>query len=215
MSNSPRFVVYLMLCLAGAAGAQQPASPLKAAADAARPAHARKPPVPKANGPTLEFTMEYIQEKLINRGVLNYDVFLHDTVSGKDWSYQFSDKLSGTYANPGTCQVGFHWKQTRSGQVVTDTELYFDLRSVAKVDVLTMDQYLTDAAVKAGHSSWTTRVSPAVLVLRLTKPDNQESNFVFPDEDLANHLAKALLHAIELCASTQYSGGPADNKEPF
>jgi hypothetical protein len=215
MSNSSGYVVCLVLCLAAAAGAQQPTSPPKAADDAARSAHARKPPIPKANGPTLEFTMEYIQEKLINRGVLNYDVFLHDSVVGKDWSYQFSDKLSGTYANPGSCQIGFHWKQARSGQLVTDSELYFDLRSVAKVDVLTMEQYLTEAALKAGHSSWTTRVSPAVFVLRLTKPDNQESNFVFPDEDLANHLAKALLHAIELCASTQNAGGQAENKEPF
>ena len=195
MSKKNRFVVALVLCAAcGAAGAA---------------------PAAKSSGPTLEFTMEYIQDKLINRGVLNYQVSLHDSGAGKDWSYEFTDKLSGTYANPSTCQIGFHWKQTRSGQVVTDKETYVDLSSGAKLDVLTMDQYLTESAAKAGHDLWSTKVSPSLFVLRITKPDNHESNFVFPDEDTANHLAKALAHAAELCGTAQSAATPTGNKDVF
>ena len=199
----------------GAADAQQQAPQRKSVDDAQHIAHARNPPSPKSTAPTLDFTMEYIQEKLISRGILNYEVFVHDNSAESDWSYQFSDKLSGTYANASTCQVGFHWRQTRSGQVVTDKEMYFDLGTSSTVDVVSMDQYLTEEAVKNGHPSWTTKVSPVIFVLRISKQGNQENNLVFPDEELANHLAKALVHAIELCGSAQAVSAPAENKEPF
>jgi hypothetical protein len=195
MSKNHRIVVALVSCAAFGAASAAPAA--------------------KPNGPTLEFTMEYIQDKLIGRGVLNYQVVLHDSALGKDWSYEFTDKLSGTYANPSTCQIGFHWKQTRSGQVVTDKETYVDLMSGAKLDVLTLDQYLTESALKSGHDSWSTKVSPSLFVLRITKPDNRQSNFVFPDEDTANHLAKALVHAAELCGSAQGNSTSASNKDVF
>ena len=169
----------------------------------------------KTKSPTLEFTMEYIQDKLISRGILNYKVSLHDAASGKDWSYEFTDKLTGTYANPSTCQIGFHWKQTRSGEAVTDKETYLDLAGGTKADVLTMDQYLTESAAKSGHASWEIKVSPSLSVLRITKSDNSESNYAFPDEDTAGHLAKALEHAAELCESNQGAGDAAGGKEPF
>jgi hypothetical protein len=52
-------------------------------------------------------------------------------------------------------------------------------------------------------------------VLHITKSDNSESNYAFPDEDTASHLAKALLHAGELRESTQSAGSPVGAKEPF
>jgi hypothetical protein len=217
MSNRNRFAIPVMLCSAfSAAGVQQPSAwAAETTLNNLRVAAARAPAGSKSNGPTLEFTMEYIQDKLISRGILSYKVSLHDTATGKDWSYEFIDKLSGTYANPSTCQIGFHWKQTRSGEAVTDKETYLDLSGGAKADVLTMDQYLTASAAKSGHDSWSTKVSPNLFVLHITKSDNTESNFVFPDEDNANHLAKALMHAAELCGSAQGAGTPAGDKEPF
>jgi hypothetical protein len=214
MSNKNRFAVAVMLSSAfGAAGAQQPSA--SAPETTVNKAAARNPPVSKSNGPTLEFTMEYIQDKLISRGILSYKVSLHDAATGKDWSYEFIDKLSGTYANPSTCQIGFHWKQTRGGEAVTDKETYMDLAGGAKADVLAMDQYLTESAAKSGHDSWSAKVSPSLFVLHITKSDNNESNYVFPDEDTANHLAKALMHAAELCESAQGIRTPAGDKEPF
>jgi hypothetical protein len=206
----------MILCsLFGAARAQQPSTAAGITVRNLRLAAAQTRPVSKSKGPTLEFTMEYIQDKLISRGILNYKVSLHDAATGKDWSYEFVDKLTGTYANPSTCQIGFHWKQTRSGEAVTDKETYLDLIGGAKADVLTMDQYLTGSAAKSGHDSWDVKVSPSLFVLHVTKSDNSESNYVFPDEDTANHLAKALLHAAELCESTPNPGSPAGSKEPF
>jgi hypothetical protein len=209
MSNRNRFAVAVMLFSAfSAAEAQQSSSNLRLAA-------ARTPPVSKSKGPTLEFTMEYIQDRLISRGILSYKVSIHDTATGKDWSYEFIDKLSGTYANPSTCQIGFHWKQTRNGEAVTDKETYLDLSGGAKADVLAMDQYLTESAAKAGHDSWSTKVSQSLFVLHIIKADNSESNFVFPDEDTANHLSKAVMHAAELCGSAQGTSPPASDKAPF
>jgi hypothetical protein len=218
MSNRNRLAVAVMLFSAlSAAGAQQSYAPAaEITVNNLRVAAARAPPVSKPKGPTLEFTMEYIQDRLISRGILNYKVSLHDTATGKDWSYEFTDKLSGTYANPSTCQIGFHWKQTRSGEAVTDKETYLDLTGGAKADVLTMDQYLTESAAKSGHDSWSAKVSPSLFVLHITKSDNSESNFVFPDEDTATHLSKALMHAAGLCGSAQGAGTPpAGDKEPF
>lgn len=217
MSNRNRFALAILSCSAfSAAGAQPPsASAAEITVNNLHLAAAQTRPVSKSKGPTLEFTMEYIQDKLISRGILNYKVSLHDTATGKDWSYEFIDKLTGTYANPSTCQIGFHWKQTRSGEAVTDKETYLDLAGGAKADVLTLDQYLTDSAVKSGHNSWGTTVAPSLFVLHITKSDNSESNYVFPDEDTANHLAKAVMHAAELCGSAQGAGTPPGNKEPF
>ena len=217
MSNKNRFAIAVILCVAfSGAPAQQPSvSAAQPGVNNLRMAAAGKPPASKSNGPTLEFTMEYIQDKLISRGLLSYKVSLHDTVTGKDWSYEFIDKLSGTYANASTCQIGFHWKQTRSGEAVTDKETYLDLRGGAKADVLTLDQYLTQSAAKSGHDSWSTKASPSLFVLHVTKSDNNESNYVFPDEDTANHLAKALMHAAELCGSAQGSEAAAGEKEVF
>jgi len=216
MSNSNRFSLGLFLCSAvTVAGAQQPIAPdAKATAHNVR-ATAAPRPVSKSNGPTLEYTMEYIQDKLISRGALSYTVSLHDGAAAKDWSYDFVDKLSGTYANPSTCQIGFHWKQTRSGQAVTDKETYVDLTGGTNANVLTMDQYLTASVAKSGHDSWAAKVSPSLFVLHITKPDNHESNLAFPDEETANHLAKAMLHAAEMCASAQAAAAPAGDKDQF
>jgi hypothetical protein len=215
MSNRNRFAVALILFSACSAAEAQQASAAEITVNILRVAAAGTPPVSKSKGPTLEFTMEYIQDRLINRGILSYKVSIHDTATGKDWSYEFVDKLSGTYANPSTCQIGFHWKQTRNGEAVTDKETYLDLNGGAKADVLAMDQYLTESAVKAGHDSWSTKVSPSLFVLHIIKSDNGESNFVFPDEDTANHLSKALMHAAELCGSAQGTAPPAADKAPF
>jgi hypothetical protein len=176
---------------------------------------AGKPPTAaKSTGPTLEFTMEYIQDKLISRGVLTYTVALQDSATGKDWSYEFTDKMSGTYANPATCQIGYHWKQTRSGAAVTDKETYLDLAGGATADVLNMDQYLTESA-KSKHDTWSAKVAPGLFVVHVTKPDGHDGNFVFADEDTATHFAKALMHAADLCAKAQAAATPAADKEPF
>lgn len=216
MSNSKLLSIVLVSCSAiGSAQAQQPAASTLPAGSSVRVAAAKTQPVAKSTGPTLEYTMEYIQDKLIGRGMLSYTVALHDSAAGKDWSYDFVDKLSGTYANPSTCQVGFHWKQMRNGQAVTDKEIYVDLAAGTKAVVMTMDQYLTESAAKSGHDSWSSKVSPSLFVLRVAKPDDHESNFVFPDEDTATHLAKAMTHAAELCASAQAAAAPVGDKEQF
>jgi hypothetical protein len=215
-SRSHRFVVALVMCAAGSAAAAQ--SQLVSAPRETPPLlrlATSKTATAKTNGPTLEFTMEYIQDKLISRGVLSYQVALHDSAADKDWSYDFTDKLSGTYANPSTCQIGFHWKQTRSGTVVTDKETVVDLSADTKSEVLTMDRYLTESTTKAGHEAWSSKVSPSLFVVRVSKPDGHDSNFLFPDEDTANHFAKALAHAAELCKSAQAAGTPAGTKEAF
>jgi hypothetical protein len=216
MSIRYQLAAAIILCAAFAsARAQRSPEAVGVSANNLRLAAAQTHAAAKSKGPSLEFTLEYIQDKLISRGVLSYTVSLHDAATGKDWSYEFVDKLTGTYANPRTCQIGFHWKQTRSGEAVTDKETYLDLTGGTKADVLTMDQYLTESAAKSGHGSWEIKVSPSLSVLRITQSDKSESNYVFPDEDTADHLAKALVHAAELCEGTQGAGVAAAGKEPF
>ncbi|HEX9139433.1 MAG TPA: hypothetical protein VF848_06575 [Steroidobacteraceae bacterium] len=216
MRNRTLSVVALVISVAsGAASAQQPTPPPPSADGAAPVAHARKAPPAKSTGPTLDFTMEYIQDKLINRGLLNYVVAVHADAAGNDWSYEFSDKMSGIYTNVSTCQIGFHWKQTRSGKAVTDKEMFFDLVGSPTIDVLPMEQYLAESTAKGPHPTWTTQVTPAMFVLRISKSGSPDNNLLFPDEDLAGHIAKAMTHAAELCAPVQAAGAPADKKEPF
>jgi hypothetical protein len=87
---------------------------------------------------------------------------------------------------------------------------------------------MKEADASAGHPEWSARVDPSVFVLRLSTGvmdfetcTNQASGpptcthgkeaakleFYFFDESMANRVAQAMVHAVELCG-----GG---NKDPF
>src|SRR5580700_11220871 len=47
------------------------------------------PPKPADEGPSLEVTMKFIQDKLNDVGAVNYATYTHDNAAGNDWTNQF------------------------------------------------------------------------------------------------------------------------------
>jgi hypothetical protein len=118
------------------------------------------PPKPQDEGPSLEVTMKFLQDKL--PGKVNY----------KDFS------------------------------------VFPNVKLVQEIVVMPAEQLFKKNESNAGHPELSSTVDPPVFALVVKSSNGEVFNpFWFDDETLAHRVAKALLHAVELCG-----GG---NKEPF
>ena len=151
--------------------------------------------------------MSFIQEKLNSVGPVNYVSYYHDNIAGTDGSNQFRDEQIDVVADPNNCHVNYRWRIARDGQVGIDQPAWFDLKDVTKIMVMSREQDMDEINAANGHPSWSSRVTPSVFTLRLKKTGNGLNIFRLADEELANRVAKAFMHAVELCG-----GG---DKDPF
>jgi hypothetical protein len=187
------FVLILVLTAFSAAIAQQPIPP---------------PPQPAADGPSLAVTMQFIQDKMNEQGKINYALYVHDNASGEDWPvYQISIQASNVIADPATCRVTWHKQTANGGKVGIDKDLSLDLRNVLSFEVRTSvyEAKLEDTA--NGNPALDKRQDPPYFAVTAKLKGNTETPLFFSSEEMANRVAKAMLHAVELCG-----GG---NKEPF
>jgi hypothetical protein len=185
-------VIVLGLTALSAALAQQPVPP---------------PPQPAADGPSLATTMQFIQAKLQERGRLNYAVYTHDNADGKDYIDQYSSEATNIVADPASCTISYHRNVKRNGAVLADDNISFSLRDVQDLTVMPEEQDFKKEYAAAGHPTWDPRVDPPLFLVVARRAGNQGNGFYFPSEELANRIAKAMVHAVELCG-----GG---NKEPY
>jgi hypothetical protein len=88
------------------------------------------------------------------------------------------------------------------------------LKKVADIVVLPLEQAREELA-RANHGDWVTTktysVDPPVFMLEVHETDTGDFPFLlfeFRDEQLANRVAKAMVHAVELC-------GGGGKSEPF
>jgi hypothetical protein len=189
------FLICLMTISAGSAWAQQKKS-------------VPPPPKPADEGPSLEATMKFIQDKLNSVGRVNFAVYYHDAASGNDWVQQFMIETSKVESNPVSCLIKYHEKFERDGQVISDGDFSFSLKNIEKIIVQPQEQELKEGDSANGHPAWSSRVDPPVFCLKAMRSDvNGFNRFRFLDEDLTGRVAKAMVHAVELCG-----GG---NKDPF
>ena len=193
-SAQSRSIALLLLTLLATAGlAQQPVPP---------------PPRPADSGPSLQVTMKFIQDNLNDVGSISFVYYAHENREGRDWSVVNKYEASNIVADPAACRISYHWKDTSNGIVAADADRQIPLRAVKDLVVRPGDQHLKQLAAAAGSPSLEFRVDPMFYVLALRMPKNEEFHFVFRDEDLANRVARAMVHAVELCG-----GGRKD--DPF
>lgn len=165
------------------------------------------PPRPADNGPSLTFTLNYIQEKITEVGRLNYMSYNHDNAANTDSTNQFTVEVSNVVAHPDMCILSYHIKATRDGAITNDRDGGFPFKIIQKVMVMTGDQDINAANVAAGVPSLNSRVDPPHFALIAQRTGGGTNTVYFADEDTANRVAKAMVHAIELCG-----GG---DKDPF
>ena len=164
------------------------------------------PPKPPDVGPSLEATMKFIQEKLEAVGPVNFIAYVHDDKTGKEWTNDYRLLLSQVHADPSACRIDLHWYAKMDANVIVDKDVRFFLRAVRQVKVLPLAQDLDAKAAKGGHPEWVGRIEPAVFLLVAEQGDSSVELHVL-DESMANRVAQAMVHAVELCG-----GG---SKDPF
>ncbi len=168
------------------------------------------PPKPagSASGPALDVTMKFISDKLSALGTVDYTITAKNSNTGQTWQNANSYLITNVRADATTCYVGYHGKGVRDSQIVSDQDSGFFLRDVLDVIVEPETQFFTEQSAASGNPNViTTATSPALTALIVRRPNNVINSFPMKDSSMADRLAKALNHAVELCG-----GG---NKEPF
>jgi hypothetical protein len=171
------------------------------------------PPKPADEGPSLEVTMKFIQDKLSGIGPVNYALHYHDDVSGNDGTSQWKVEATKVVADASACRVSNHFRQEfeegNFGAVLVDGDFGLSLKAVANILVMPIEQLHKEWDKAAGHTSLSYKVDSPVFFLRVRRTDTKEaSDFVFFEEELTNRVAKAMVHAFELC-------GGGGKPEPF
>ena len=165
------------------------------------------PPKPADDGPSLAVTMKFIQDKINDQGKLNYALYVHDNANGSDWIVQKSLEAGNVVSNPVTWWIRYHWNVWDNGTAVQSADAGFSLRDVQDIVVMPLEQEVKQADAKGGYTTRSYKSDPPVFVLMARREKGITNSFYFFDEDMANRVAKAMVHAVELCG-----GG---NKDPF
>ena len=179
---------------------------LVATASAQRPV---APPPQPVSGPSLAVTMQFVQEKLNGLGQVNYVGYNHDNAGNRRrLGNQLQPPLTQTSLPiPPPARSAITRRRIKDDKVTSDADFWFNLSEMQEVVIMPREQLLKKVNTSDGHPSWDARVDPPVFILAARKDENTEWYFYFFDQDLANRVAKAMVHGIELCG-----GG---NKSPF
>ena len=157
------------------------------------------PPKPADSGPSLETTMQFIQENAAE-GKLSYTAFVTDaSQQGVEWKNQFTVEMSNLAADAGACRITYHWRAEINGKVADNANYSLTLKDVKDILVLPQEQNQNQVDSRSGHPDWNSRIAPNLFTLIARRPKGVVNVFLFSDEEMANRVAKAMVHAVELC----------------
>jgi hypothetical protein len=192
-SRKVALAVCVMCLVAGVARAQPKVAP---------------PPKPADDGPSLADTMKFIQDKLSDQAKINYLFYETNSTTGQTNVHRYAFELTNLSANPGLCNVTHHRKIIIDGNVVFEKDLVLSLKDIKNIVVMSWEQSYKRAEAAFGHPELSAKTDPPILVLQSQFPHDPPLEFNFYDEDLVNRVAKAMVHAVELC-------GCGSKPEPF
>ncbi len=165
------------------------------------------PAKPAAEGASLVDTMKFIQDKLNESGQVHFAASIADGTGADPANLSIVEAWANVAAIAAACRISYHTSLAENGGAAVGEDATLAAWEIEKIEVLPMDQFFALAAAKAGRPQWTVQVQPPVSVLRTQLHGGGFAAFAFYDADLADRMAKAMVHAVELCG-----GG---NKEPF
>ena len=166
------------------------------------------PDKPAVNGPSLEATMKFIQDKLNEIGTINFAGYVHDSSNNSDGVQKFSATFSNVVANPGACSLSYHRLIINNGQTEHNENVFINLRDVQSIAVLPDEQDWQMYLVRSGDTTKTVKDVPEISALVIKLTNGKDPTIRFYEQELADRVAKAMVHAVELCG-----GGP--KPEPF
>jgi hypothetical protein len=160
------------------------------------------------SGPTLAETMQFIQEKLNGLGKVAFVFFSQNASNGSTWTETRANEIGNVVADQNQCRISYHRLAAAKGQTYKDENSVFSLRDVQEIVVMPEVQDQNEYEAKHGDPNIiVTSTSPSMTALLLHRSHGEENFFLFTDANLADRVAKALMHAVELCG-----GG---NKDKF
>jgi len=151
--------------------------------------------------------MKFIQDKATDADKFNFIIYTHNNLNGQDASFQATVETTMFNADAPRCRIEYHLKVTDNGATMEDSDVSIDLKAIKAIEVISGDQSAKKAAAAAGQPEIDFRIDPPHFTLTIVKLHETRYYLNFPDESIANRVASALSHAVELCG-----GG---SKEPF
>jgi hypothetical protein len=174
----------------------------------AQPAEQQPAAAPADNGPSLAETMQFIQGKLNELGKVSFVEFMQDVNTGPAGTFTITNVINNLVGDQNQCRISYHRIMTFNGKTTIDKNDAFLLRDVQDIVVKPWEQYQNEIFARNGTPNYTiTSSNPPIILLQVRRPRGEENVFPFTDPNLADRVAKAMLHAVELCG-----GG---NKEKF
>jgi hypothetical protein len=165
------------------------------------------PPKPADEGPSLEVTVKFIQDKLNEVGRVNFADYVHNNATNNDRIVQNSSEATNVVADKAKCLVTYHMKIVVNEKVAFDEDASIPFKDVQDLTVTTVEDDIKAIDAALGYTTRSYRADPPIFVLKLRRTGAASNAFDFTDKEMANRLAKAMVRAVELCG-----GG---NKEPF
>ncbi|MGA7410094.1 MAG: hypothetical protein WBW33_06385 [Bryobacteraceae bacterium] len=182
------------------------------------------PPPKKDSGPSLEDTLGFIRDKLNGQGRVSWMVTTHDQSKGQDVTSSWHYVVSDVTTNLAACAVSFN-EVTNMNRFQFDYSWRFSFRDIEKLVVEpekeSQKRNLAETANKGGGPFTFVSEEPEVYSLtlyangkklhyhlstkrngvRLIEYESEASitDFIVRDDDMAQRMAKALNHAVELC----------------
>jgi hypothetical protein len=166
------------------------------------------PDKPAVSGPSLEVTLKFIQDKLGEMGTVNFAGYVHDASNNTDGVQKFSATISNVVANPGACSLSYHRVVFNNGRKEHDENVVVNLHEVLRIAVLPDEQDWQMYLVHNGDTTKTVKDVPDISALVINLPGGRDPTIRFYEQEMADRVAKAMVHAVELCG-----GGP--KPEPF
>jgi hypothetical protein len=167
------------------------------------------PPKPAGSGPSLDVTMKYIQDKLGDIGKVSYVAFVQNVTDGSTGSNTRTFEVSTVIASTSECWV-FYMLNTRiDGKPATSGAFKFSLHDVQDIVIKPMEQAISEENAREGKPNIiVTSVNPTLTALLVRQLHGAPYIFPFTDAGQADRVAKAMVHAVELC-------GGGGEKDPF
>jgi hypothetical protein len=182
------------------------------------------PGKPKDDGPSLEVTARFIQDQLNGQGKISTMHTFRNTLTDKEVGPQkLSWELSAAALNASSCQMS--WRELRQRPATASTmELRFslNLHDISRLGVLPLSEDSNRGSAKRGQPEEVSEMNPEVYLVKMymssgisvnvsihltqgeKEPTDQDIGWTevpiyFREEQLAQRIAKALVHAVELC----------------
>jgi hypothetical protein len=158
------------------------------------------------SGPGLDETLSFVADKISSQGRVTFVVTPTNTVGLKTTTQnrEGSEEYTRVSPNPTTCTLSMD--RSRPGAGTSNSRL--SLLRIGKIEVMSVEEAIDRENARSGHPESRVTVTPPTFVLLITTSDGDRRELLFINETLADRVAKAMVHAAELC-------GAGANKEPF